>query len=55
MAKARSTSNPDWRRLFVGRDKEHRWLVDARRQARQGKPPFLVLLAESGLGKTRLV
>ena len=35
MEEARSTSNPAWRRLFVGRENEHRWLVDAWRQAKR--------------------
>ena len=55
MSDARDAANHDWRRLFVGRDRELHWLIDAWRHAKTGNPQFLVLLAESGLGKTRLV
>ena len=45
----------DWRHLFVGRKTELDWLISAWQQVKQGRPQFLVLLAETGLGKTRLV
>ena len=55
MAGTRPVADFDWRRLFVGRDKELGWLIDAWRRAKGGEPQFITLLAESGLGKTRLV
>ena len=48
-------SDHGWRHLFVSREKELAWLQDAWREAKAGRPQFLVLLGESGLGKTRLV
>ena len=45
---------PNWRHLFVSRDKEMGWLQSAWREAKRGNPQFRVLLGESGLGKTRL-
>mgnify|MGYP003390119322 CR=1 FL=1 len=50
-----SDGNQSWRSLFVGREQELQWLIDAWKLAKAGQPQFLVLLAESGLGKTRLV
>ncbi len=47
--------NHVWQRLFVGRDTELGWLHEAWHKAKQGDPQFVVLLGESGLGKTRLV
>lgn len=49
----------DWRRLFVGRDDElgrlrTAWRKVAPEDGSQAEPQLVVLLAESGLGKTRL-
>ena len=50
-----SDTRPDWQQLFVGREPELRFLLDAFEGARGGEPQFVVLLGESGLGKTRIV
>lgn len=47
--------NHEWKRQFVGRDAELDWLREAWNKAKQGDPQLVVLLGESGLGKTRLV
>ena len=44
-----------WRRLFVGREDELKALLGRFERAKAGDPQFIVLLGESGLGKTRLV
>lgn len=43
-----------WRDLFVGRRAELEWLADHWKKALAGEPQLVVLLAESGLGKTRI-
>jgi AAA ATPase domain len=48
-------SDRGWRHLFVARGEEMAWLQAAWREVKAGRPRFLVLLADSGLGKTRLV
>lgn len=45
----------DWREMFVGRDKELQQLKAAWYQAKLREPQVVSLVAESGLGKTRLV
>ena len=55
MPEARVEADHDWRRLFVGRDRELNLLIEAWRHAKAGEPQFIVFLGESGLGKTRLV
>ena len=47
--------NADWLEKFVGRAPELQQLHEAYRNAKNGKPQFLVFLAETGWGKTRLV
>ncbi|NUQ07896.1 MAG: AAA family ATPase [Phycisphaerae bacterium] len=47
--------SPSWRRLFVGREDAMRQLQDDWRNAAEGDPRLVILLAESGVGKTRLV
>ncbi len=49
------TQLTDWRDLFLGRDAEIGWLIEAWRLAKSGQPQFRVLRAESGLGKTKIV
>ena len=50
------TQSPSpWQDLFVGRRRELAHLQAAWDLARAGEPQFVVLLAESGMGKTRLV
>jgi len=44
----------EWRRHFVGRGEELAFLRDAWDDAKGGSPRLVVLLGESGLGKTRL-
>jgi hypothetical protein len=44
-----------WRQQFLGREADMQRLQEAWRRAREKRPQFLVLLAESGFGKTRLV
>lgn len=45
----------DWRDMFVGRDRELEQLKAAWRKAKTREPQVVSLVAESGLGKTRLV
>ena len=45
----------NWRTLFVGRDQELERLARLWRHVKLGHPQLLVVLGESGLGKTRLV
>lgn len=50
-----STTNPTQVSLFCGREKDLAHLQETWQKAKDGKPQVVVLLAESGLGKTRLV
>ncbi|MBI3582443.1 MAG: AAA family ATPase [Nitrospinae bacterium] len=45
----------NWRKKFVGREKELTHLIEAWKKAKEGNPQLIVLLGESGLGKTRLI
>jgi hypothetical protein len=45
----------DWRDMFVGRDEDIAVLQAAWRKAKAGAPQVVSIVAESGLGKTRLV
>ena len=49
------SDNPEWQSLFVGRQAELERLQLAWRKAKSGDAQFVVLLAETGMGKTRLV
>jgi tetratricopeptide (TPR) repeat protein len=49
-----TTNRGSWRDIFVGRRKELDWLKDRWYQVLKGQPQLVVLLAESGLGKTRI-
>ena len=44
-----------WQSLFVGRETEMALMQTAWQKAKLGDPQFVVLLAETGMGKTRLV
>jgi tetratricopeptide (TPR) repeat protein len=44
-----------WHNIFVGREKEMQLLLDAWHKAKANKPQFVMFLAETGIGKTRLV
>ncbi len=44
-----------WKSMLVGRERELARLEELWLKARAGEPQFAVILAESGLGKTRLV
>lgn len=46
--------NQDWRTLFLGREKELKWLEEAWELTIQGKPQMRVIISESGYGKTKL-
>ena len=48
-------ANGDWRDMFVGRDQELAQIKAAWHQAKSREPQVVSLVAESGLGKTRLV
>lgn len=47
-------SGTNWRDLFVGRKVELDWLKERWAKALDGEPQLVVLLAETGLGKTRI-
>ena len=49
------SDGPAWKDLFLGRELELSTLREAWREASEGSPKLVVLLAETGLGKTRLV
>jgi tetratricopeptide (TPR) repeat protein len=44
-----------WRKIFVGREKELKILETAWKKAKGNEPQFITFLAETGVGKTRLV
>jgi tetratricopeptide (TPR) repeat protein len=44
-----------WQHMFVGRELDMAFLQERWEEARHGRPQVVVLLGESGLGKTRLV
>ncbi len=49
-------NNPmTWQSLFVGREADIEYLIQVWRCAKQGSAQLVVLLGESGLGKTRLM
>jgi tetratricopeptide (TPR) repeat protein len=48
-------SDQTWRKVFVGREKELDLLKDAWEQTKNNAPQFITFLAETGIGKTRLV
>jgi len=48
-------TDQSWRKVFVGREEELKLLHDAWGKAKDGKPQFVTFLAETGVGKTRLV
>ena len=48
-------SEQSWRDVFVGRNIEMNLLQDAWSKARLNEPQFVILLAETGVGKTRLI
>ena len=50
-----SESRYAWRHMFVGREPDMAYLQERWDDAREGRPQVVVLLGESGLGKTRLV
>ncbi len=48
-------SDQSWRSIFVGREDELKLLHDAWAKAKDGNPQFITFLAETGVGKTRLI